>query len=255
MRVFAMAAWLGAFWLPTLTQAQESVCLKSGFCMEAESHMISDGMLVIQSGKGTLGFPVEQVEAITALPLRPKPPIAAQVTKTSNAVTNARELLIQAALQQGLEPEFVRSVALIESGIDQRVISEKGAIGVMQLMPGTAGQLGVNPWSVDQNVLGGATYLRQLLLRYNGDSALALAAYNAGPGAVDKYKGVPPYAETRRYVVKVLNEYARQQRIESEKNLQAEKAMQIVPAQSSEAAQALRAQTAKPNGSSTVVTQ
>jgi soluble lytic murein transglycosylase len=125
---------------------------------------------------------------------------------------------------------------------------------MMQLMPGTAGRLGVDPWRVDQNAIGGATYLRQLLIKYNGDSALALAAYNAGPGAVDKYKGVPPFAETRHYVVKVLAEYARQQRIQAEKNLQAER---VKPASTSNQAgvEALRAQTAKPNNEPVAVRQ
>jgi soluble lytic murein transglycosylase-like protein len=83
----------------------------------------------------------------------------------------------------------------------------------MQLIPSTAAELGVNANQADENARGGAKYLRTLLLRYHGDSVLALAAYNAGPGAVDKFGGVPPYEETRRYVLKVLREYERQHRL------------------------------------------
>jgi len=169
--------------------------------------MISDGMLVLQSGSGTLQFPVDQVEGITALPTAPLKPVAPAVPPTEPSTV---DILIRAALKEGLEPEFVRSVAMVESGLHQEVISPKGAVGLMQLMPMTAGQLGVDPQRSEQNALGGAAFLRQMLIRYNGNSALALAAYNAGPGAVDKYKGVPPFPETRRYVVKVLAEYARQ---------------------------------------------
>jgi soluble lytic murein transglycosylase-like protein len=120
-------------------------------------------------------------------------------------------MLIEAAIQQGLEPEFVRSVARIESNLRQDAISNKGAIGLMQLMPGTATVLGVDAHDAASNILGGAKFLRELLLKYNGDPALALAAYNAGPGAVQKYNGVPPYMETRQYIIRVLREYKKLQ--------------------------------------------
>jgi soluble lytic murein transglycosylase-like protein len=108
-------------------------------------------------------------------------------------------------------PDLVRSVAKVESGLRQTAVSPKGAVGLMQLMPGTAATLGISASSPQGNAVGGARYLRQLLLQYHGDAALALAAYNAGPGSVARYGGVPPYSETRRYVVKVLEEYAREQ--------------------------------------------
>ena len=223
MAALPQAALICVFLLPSLTQARESVCLKTGFCMEAASHIISDGMLVIQSGGGTLQFPVDQVEAIRALPALTTDAEVAPLPKLVNTANPAsEELLIWAALREGLQPEFVRSVAMVESGLRQAAVSPKGATGLMQLMPFTADKLGVDRNQADQNALGGATFLRQLLIRYNGNSALALAAYNAGPGAVDKYKGIPPYLETRRYIVKVLHEYARQQRL-TEQNIQSVK--------------------------------
>jgi soluble lytic murein transglycosylase-like protein len=191
--------------------------------MEGDSHMISDGVLVVQNGQGTIQFPIDQVDEIRALPSisEAAPVLKSAPEKIVNVSASSEELLIEAALQEGLAPEFVRSVALVESGLRQNAVSPKGAMGLMQLMPFTAGQLRVNPHLAAENALGGATFLRQLLLKYNGDSALALAAYNAGPGAVAKYKGVPPYLETHRYVVKVLQEYARQQRLQAEKKVPA----------------------------------
>src|SRR6185436_12336562 len=86
-------------------------------------------------------------------------------------------------------------------------LSPKGAIGLMQLMPATARSYNADPHDPSQNVEAGTAYLRELLLKYNGDTRLALAAYNAGPGAVSKYNGVPPYAETQTYIERVLQKY------------------------------------------------
>ena len=100
-----------------------------------------------------------------------------------------------------------------ESGFQPTALSPKGAIGLMQLMPDTARTLGVDPKVPQQNAEGGAQYLRELLARYedNPDQVLlALAAYNAGPGAVEKYHGVPPYRETREYILRVLKNWDRQ---------------------------------------------
>jgi hypothetical protein len=251
MRFFA-TLFLSCALLPALVFAQESVCLKTGFCLEAESHMIADGMLVVQSGQGTLQFPVDQVDGITALPVVALKHILPPPPALDASPAGPVDLLIRAALQEGLEPEFVRSVAMIESGLHQEAVSPKGAVGLMQLMPRTADQLGVDAQQSEQNALGGAAFLRQMLIRYNGNSALALAAYNAGPGAVDKYKGVPPYPETRRYVIKVLAEYARQQQLQGEKNLLAEKARQP-NGSGMPSAEALRAETAKLNADHSAV--
>jgi soluble lytic murein transglycosylase-like protein len=109
--------------------------------------------------------------------------------------------LINAAAQQyGISPALVEAVMWQESRYNQRAVSSAGAIGLMQLMPGTARSLGVNPHDPWQNVFGGAAYLRMQLDRFGNNVPLALAAYNAGPEAVARHGGIPPYAETRNYV-------------------------------------------------------
>lgn len=114
----------------------------------------------------------------------------------------------EAALIYNLPETFIRAVMLVESNFHAEVVSYVGAMGLMQLMPGTAARMGVsNPFEPRQNILGGARYLRMLANQFNGDMVLTLAAYNAGEGAVMKYSGVPPYDETRRYVRRVLQHY------------------------------------------------
>ncbi len=113
----------------------------------------------------------------------------------------------EAAVKYGLDSRLVAAVAEAESNGNQRVVSEAGAVGVMQLMPDTAAALGVNPYDEKQNIEGGAHYLKQMLDTFGGDVKKAVAAYNAGPQAVNDYKGVPPYAETQNYVNKVLDLY------------------------------------------------
>ncbi len=113
--------------------------------------------------------------------------------------------LAEAAIAAELSPNLLAAVAWRESGFRSDAISRAGAIGEMQLMPATAYALGVDPRDPAQNLRGGATYLSSLMHRYDGDLVRALAAYNAGPGAVDRFGGVPPFRETRAYVAAILD--------------------------------------------------
>jgi soluble lytic murein transglycosylase-like protein len=187
--------------------------LHTGFRISAERHETAGENVRIYTASGTLEIPsssvasietVEQVESPKAIPTVALPPAAPPPPKT------AREILREAAQQNGLPPEILLSMAKIESAFQTNALSPKGAIGVMQLMPGTARALNVNPHDPRENIEGGARLMRELLLKYQeypDQVYRALSAYNAGPGAVQKYNGVPPYQETRAYVEKVLNEF------------------------------------------------
>ncbi|MCM2256601.1 MAG: lytic transglycosylase domain-containing protein [Vicinamibacteria bacterium] len=142
--------------------------------------------------------PDEIVEEIAAAEAQPGP-------------HDPRALATEVARRHGLDPALVLAVMGVESAFRPDAVSHKGAQGLMQLMPGTAKELGVaDPLDPAQNVDGGARYLRDLLARYEGDVEMALAAYNAGPGAVARHGGIPPYRETRDYVRKVLERYKRE---------------------------------------------
>lgn len=127
---------------------------------------------------------------------------------TSGAGRTYNEYVRKAASKYSLEPDLIHAVIKTESNGNHRAVSRKGAMGLMQLMPGTASDLNVsNPFNPEENIEGGARYLRYLLEKFNGDMTLALAAYNAGPKTVEKYGSVPPIYETRQYVKKVYSLY------------------------------------------------
>jgi len=138
-----------------------------------------------------------------------EPPPAVALSKAGAAAATPdsyRPLIRHAAERNGLAPALVESVIRVESNFQPRAVSPKGARGLMQLMPATAAQLGVrNVFDVRENVEAGVRHLRYLMDRYEGNVSLALAAYNAGVDAVARYGGIPPFAETRAYVARILS--------------------------------------------------
>lgn len=120
---------------------------------------------------------------------------------------STEEMIEAAAEKYEVDPRLVKAVAVAESNMNQTDISDAGAIGVMQLMPETARGLGIDPYDEQQNIEGGAKYLKQMLDTFGGNVRKAVAAYNAGPGAVQKYGGIPPYGETQHYVGRVMDLY------------------------------------------------
>jgi soluble lytic murein transglycosylase-like protein len=193
-------------------QAGEFVVLSNGFRIHAVSHSSDGPVLRIQTNQGVIEIQADTVAAFEREEYAPAVAEPAPVARKANPT--AQELITQAALHAGLPPAFVRSIARAESGYRLDAVSPKGAIGLMQLMPATAAALNADPLDPAQNADAGARYLRALLEKYENDPhqvSKAVAAYNAGPAAVDKYDGVPPYAETTQYVKRVLKQYEKEQ--------------------------------------------
>jgi soluble lytic murein transglycosylase-like protein len=155
---------------------------------------------------------VKPLSAAAALkPLSAPAPMATALTRQG-----LNEVVSGAGERHQIDPDFINSVIRAESGFHQNAVSKKGAQGLMQLMPGTASQLGVaNPFDPHANVEGGTKYLRELLEKYNYDVPKALAAYNAGPKRVDQYRGVPPYYETQTYIARIIRDFNRQKLAEN----------------------------------------
>jgi soluble lytic murein transglycosylase-like protein len=189
----------------------EYAVLSNGFRIHAERHEISGFNILLYTKDGVTEMPSAAVasfetEEYTAPPAPVPPAAAVQVIKTPKDTTT---LVRDAARRTGLPPALVESVARVESNLRPDAVSPKGALGVMQLMPATARALEADPRDTAQNIDAGARLLRDLLIKYDGDVVKALSAYNAGAGAVDRYRGMPPYAETRDYVDKVIRAYVK----------------------------------------------
>jgi Transglycosylase SLT domain len=193
-----------------LLAAGEVVVFRSGFRLHADRVEVVDEKLLLHTGAGELEFPLDEITGVEKEEYDPPPDPPPAVKQAAQQPPDVKTLVTHAAENNGLPAAFVHSVAAVESGYRPGAVSPKGAIGVMQLMPQTAQSLSADPHDPAQNVEAGARYLRELLLKYKDDPnpvRRALAAYNAGPGAVDKYDGVPPYHETQEYVEKVLRQY------------------------------------------------
>jgi soluble lytic murein transglycosylase-like protein len=160
---------------------------------------------VLEIGEGGAVTRFDGPAVITSEGVRP---LVAEPYAPAGASTVA-QAVDASARRHGLDPSLLGAVARRESGGRQQAVSSKGAIGIMQLMPGTARDLGVDPRDAAANVEGGAAYLAMLMKRYAGNVPTALAAYNAGPAAVARFKGAPPFPETRAYVSAVLADWGK----------------------------------------------
>ncbi len=197
--------------------AGEYAVLDNGFRIHADRHEVTGQSIRLYDPTGTIELPAARIarfesdDAPAAPPQAQANPVEAQPVAPPAAGENPFELAHEAAAKLALPASFeslVESVMRAESALNPAAVSPKGAIGLMQLMPDTARTLNVNPKVPRENADGGARYLRDLLARYEGrpdQVLLALAAYNAGPEAVEKYHGVPPFRETHDYILRVLH--------------------------------------------------
>lgn len=190
--------------------AAEVAELRNGFSIRHRTRETRDGLVrlyIDEQKESFVDVPAEEIARYSSDPDPIAPAAQAEAAKSTSQIVR------EASETHGVDSDFIRSVIKQESAGNAHAVSPAGARGLMQLMPGTASQLGVNDsFSPEQNVHGGTRYLRELLERYNGDAVKALAAYNAGPKAVDRYRGIPPYRETRQYVQRVILDYNKSKR-------------------------------------------
>jgi hypothetical protein len=199
--------------------AAERITLSNGFAMDCNHHALVDGRVRLYLSAGQGSYIEIRPEDVTGVDLVPDAAVdawqAAHETseETKLSPMDLREILAEAGQSHNLDVDLLASVVKAESDGNARAVSRTGARGLMQLMPQTASNLGVDDsFKPGENVRGGSIYLDLLLTHYHENLALALAAYNAGPAAVDKYHGIPPYHETRVYVARVIHEFNRRVR-------------------------------------------
>ena len=206
---------LSFFFLTKLLFASELVILRNGLRLEVESHSTEgDSVFLIQKNGMTTIVDKSELYVPPAAPVAAVLAIQPQAMEDDPSLSAVHNMINEAAERHGLPASLVHAVASAESGYQQKARSGMGAIGVMQLMPATARYMGADPSDTAQNIDAGTRLLRTLLLKYEGSPnqlALALAAYNAGPGAVDRFGGVPPYVETQRYVHQVIQRFRKTQ--------------------------------------------
>jgi soluble lytic murein transglycosylase-like protein len=197
-------------------RAAEHVLLRNGFDLLCDHREAAgDGhvrLFLSPSATDFMEVDAADIVAVEAAPIAPASLPVAPVRPPAAQPTPAemRQMLAKAGSAHDLDVDLLASIVRAESGGNARAVSRAGARGLMQLMPATAARLGVDDsFEPRQNIDGGTAYLNQLLARYHDNLALALAAYNAGPAAVDRYHGIPPYRETRAYVARVIHEFNR----------------------------------------------
>lgn len=187
--------------------AGEYVVFSSGSRIHVDRHEAAGSSVRLYAADGFTEVPASAISSFEADDYVPPPPPPDPPLPPLPPQRDTKTLVKDAASRYALPAKFVESVAKVESAMNPNAVSPKGAIGVMQLMPSTARALSADPNDPQQNIDAGTRLLRELLLKYNGDVVKALAAYNAGEGAVDKYNGLPPYPETQNYVDKVIQNY------------------------------------------------
>jgi soluble lytic murein transglycosylase-like protein len=207
-----------------LARAAEHVTLKNGFELDCvRQQVMGDKVRLYFAGtnaaaaEGSNYLEVAADSVVRVETVADPPPTMDTASEASTKLPTKlemREMLAQAGAAHHIDEDLLASVVRAESAGQVRAVSRTGAQGLMQLMPGTASAMGVeDAFKADQNIAGGTAYLDALLTRYHDNVAFALAAYNAGPGAVDRYHGVPPYHETREYVARVIREFNRRKHL------------------------------------------
>src|SRR5882762_4837106 len=192
--------------------AADFAILRNGFSIRHERHEqigTVTRLYLSADGASYADVPTEQIEHFEKDLSLPKVELASKAEPAPKAPLVTLDQAIAAGSQRyRIDPDLISSVIHAESNFNSHAVSPKGAQGLMQLMPQTASQLGVNnPFDPQANVDGGTRYLRELIERYNFDLVKALAAYNAGPQRVEQYGGVPPYRETRAYVARIVRDF------------------------------------------------
>ena len=219
-------ALAGGFLHGRAALAAEHITLANGFEMVCDHHALVEGRMRIYAQAASSDYMELNPGAIRAVETVPDPPAATpsaeiaapqakpaaetRLAETRLTVADLHQLLTKAGSEHDVDADLLASLVKAESNGNAQAVSRAGARGLMQLMPGTARQLGVaDSFAPEQNVRGGTAYFDSLLTRYHDNIALALSAYNAGPEAVDRYHGIPPYRETRAYVARVMHEFNR----------------------------------------------
>jgi soluble lytic murein transglycosylase-like protein len=197
-------------------RAAEHITLRNGFDLVCDHREIAGDhvrLYMTATGPNFMEVPSADIASseFVEVPAAQQPTLALATTVQADPTpAEIREMAAKAGAAHDLDVELLASVIRAESDGNVHAVSRAGARGLMQLMPDTATRLGVaDSFRAEQNINGGTAYLNDLLVRYHDNLALALAAYNAGPAAVDKYQGIPPYRETRLYVARIIHDFNR----------------------------------------------